>query len=262
MNNTGLCTTIALYELDPKSTDIQNVFRLIEDYFIRLEYHPLRGSAQGEGIKATQTWTYKYTKQLLEKRKFEGITGFWFGSYGEDHTDDLFDALLSVELETAERGFFCLYFHEEILAFDRERVQAILKEITYSVKSSYGIVYRRNITKGPGLYAQGVTTGLKNRIPADALEAKQIGEWWRRYFVNPDRYIPGQLRDIYPMNLLSEVHLSQPVFDTTLQKWIESSAEHGELKPLTDTFWEWWVPEEKIDDVREALRETGIIICI
>ena len=63
------------------------------------------------------------------------------------------------------------------------------------------------------------------------------------------------------MNLVSEPHLSQQVFDTKLQNWIESSPDHGELKKLTDTLWKWWVPEDKIEPVRDALKPMGILLC-
>ncbi len=264
MSRTGTCTTLALYDLDKTQIDLRGLFAFCEQWILKQGYTPMRGSADGEGIKTTKTWTFKYTKKVAEQRNFEKITGFWFGAYGKHHRDDQFDAVLSMSMRTRKKGSFDLYFHNDIILFSKVYVEGLIKDISKHLKSYYGIVYQRDFDKGPGLYAMGMITGLDRNSPLPEIQKERdnIGEWWRTYFFENGGYVLGHLRDIYPMNLLSDAHLSQPIFGTTLKEWVSSSPHHGELKPLTEILWEWWVPEEKIDSVREALRPTGLLICV
>jgi len=259
----GTCTTVALYHLDNEVIDIRGLFNFCEKWMLNLGYMPKRGSADGEKINATKTWTFKYAKQFLEKREFKKITGFWFSAYSTDEWDsDMLDPILSVELDTDNSGLFVLYFHNQIIPFKKEYVERLICELMKDSKANYGIVFQRDFSKGPGLYAAGIATGLDDRIKEQREEEEKTAKWWREYTFSDSKYKLGQLRDIYPMNLLSEAHLKESVFGKTLQEWIESSPKHGELKPLTDILWEWWIPEEKIASVREALLPTGLVICI
>jgi len=261
MKKEETCTAIALYDLDKQAVDLRGLFTFFEAWFLQKGYTPKRGSADGEGIKATKTWTFKYTKKFLEKRNFENIVAFWFAAYPPEWDYDATDGLFSVQVELEDQGFFNLYFHNSIVLFERGLVETLIKDISRYLRAYYGIVYQRDFDKGPGLYAGGVITGLnESKFPEHAIEEDRIAEWHRRYF-RPWRYHLGQLRDIYPMNLLSEAHLKETVFGKSLKEWIGSSSEHGELKPLTDILWEWWVPPNKISAVRDELLPSGLIIC-
>lgn len=261
MKRQGNCTAIALYDLDKENINFKGLFELFEDCFVRHGLIPLRGSANADDIKTKKTSTFKYTKKTLETRNFENITGFWFGAYGLIHTDDEFDALFSLYLDVEKKSHFNFYFHHDVLQYDQSEIEGLIIDISQYLKAGYGIVYNRDFNKGPGLYAMGIITGLDDRIPEEDIEEERIACWWRAYNFEDSDYKLGLLRDIYPMNLLSEPHLSQPVFETHLQNWIESSPDHGELKKLTDTLWEWWVPEDKIEFVRETLKPTGLLLC-
>ncbi len=262
MRREGTCTAIALYDLDKQAVDLRGLFTFFEEWFLQQGYTPMRGSGDGEGIKATKTWTFKYTKKFLEKRNFEQIIGFWFAAYLlEDWNDDEFDAIFSVGLST-DRNVFDFYFHNSVLPFERDSVENLIQEISQYLKAYYGIVYQRDFDKGPGLYAGGVITGLnESKFPEHAIEEDRIAKWHNTYSYEDGGYHLGQLRDIYPMNLLSEAHLKETVFGKSLKEWIGSSSEHGELKPLTDILWEWWVPPNKISAVRDELLPSGLIIC-
>ena len=265
MKKEETCTAIALYDLDKQAVDLRGLFTFFEAWFLQKGYTPKRGSADGEGIKATKTWTFKYTKKFLEKRNFENIVAFWFAAYPPEWDYDATDGLFSVQVELEDQGFFNLYFHNSIVLFERGLVETLIKDISRYLRAYYGIVYQRDFDKGPGLYAGGVITGLDrgSSLPEIQKERDNIGKWWKKYMLNTgtDGYHLGQLRDIYPMNLLSEAHLKETVFGKSLKEWIESSPEHGELKPLTDILWEWWVPENKIPTVCDELLPSGLIIC-
>jgi len=267
MKKEETCTAIALYDLDKQAVDLRGLFTFFEEWFLQQGYTPMRGSVLGEGIKATKTKTFKHIKKVILEKEPRTLTSFWFGAYtSENWDDDAFDAILAVHLTIySNRNVFNLYFHNSIVPFERGLVETLIKDISRYLRAYYGIVYQRDFDKGPGLYAGGVITGLDrgSSLPEIQKERDNIGKWWKKYMLNTgtDGYHLGQLRDIYPMNLLSEAHLKETVFGKSLKEWIESSPEHGELKPLTDILWEWWVPENKIPTVCDELLPSGLIIC-
>lgn len=68
------------------------------------------------------------------------------------------------------------------------------------------------------------------------------------------------LRDVYPLNLLTRVHLEQLVERYSLSEWIKGSQERGQLVALDNEQWVWQVPNASIECVRSSLRAAGLII--
>jgi hypothetical protein len=101
--------------------------------------------------------------------------------------------------------------------------------------------------------------GDKN--PDEGKEEDKIACWNHQYYMPDGRYRTGHLRDIYPLNILSSIHLQEKILNQSLENWIKSSPLHGDLKPLTDKLWSWWVPQENIASITQALKDTGLIIC-
>jgi hypothetical protein len=93
-------------------------------------------------------------------------------------------------------------------------------------------------------------------------EAEFITQWLHKTMPDhPQAYKTGDLRDIYPMNLITDVHLDRTVSPhTTLREFIASDPIHGRLETLSDGRFAWWVMDEHIEQVREALRPSGMII--
>jgi hypothetical protein len=67
------------------------------------------------------------------------------------------------------------------------------------------------------------------------------------------------LREIYPLQLLSSVHLSHRMQDKALKEWIESSPNHGVLTPFSKEHWVWEIPTRDIQAVREALSASNLL---
>ncbi|MBN9565641.1 MAG: hypothetical protein J0G29_06085, partial [Alphaproteobacteria bacterium] len=72
----------------------------------------------------------------------------------------------------------------------------------------------------------------------------------------------GMLRDVYPLNFLSQAHLANQVEGMPFDQWVASDLARGTLNPLTDSMWSWRVEEDNIPAIREALRPTGLVLCI
>ena len=70
---------------------------------------------------------------------------------------------------------------------------------------------------------------------------------------------PGFLRDVYPMTLLSDYHLSASVGSGTLEKWIRADPRRGTLGPFgAKTL--WTIETENLLAVQTALDPTGILL--
>jgi hypothetical protein len=67
------------------------------------------------------------------------------------------------------------------------------------------------------------------------------------------------LREIYPYQLLSAVHLSHRMQDKSLKEWIESSPNHGVLAPFSEKHWVWEIPTRDIQAIREALNASNLL---
>ena len=92
-------------------------------------------------------------------------------------------------------------------------------------------------------------------------EAEQISELARKYH-RPDRnYQTGDLRDIYPMNIPSSLHLDREVLGMRFEDWVSNQA-HGKLELLDENLFAWCVDEKDIPEVREVLKPTGMMLCI
>lgn len=248
---------LVFHDFEDEPYDLKGWFYYAIEWF---QQNGLIPSKMGGVGKSRKTVTFKYGVKFLENNNFEGVSGIWMAALPPDVHIEMFDALFSVHFNLGIQGStLVLCFDDDILKFSRESLEKLVKDISAYFRAKYGYAYQREFTKGPSFYPFGVIGG--NAKLSDE-EEDAITKWGIEYGGSKGSYHRGQLRDIYPMNLLSEAHLNHPILGTTLQKWIASSPDHGELKPLTDLLWEWWVPEPLIDSVREALRATGIVICI
>lgn len=122
----------------------------------------------------------------------------------------------------------------------------------------YGIGFQRPFVKGPDLYAYGMAAGL-GYSGTDRTEMNRIGAWMRERMVQ-NRHKNGMLRDVYPLNLLTKVHLDQEVEQHSFSDWIKGTQERGQLVYLGNEQWIWRLPDTLVESVRSSLRSAGLII--
>ncbi len=67
------------------------------------------------------------------------------------------------------------------------------------------------------------------------------------------------LREIYPYQILSPVHLSYQVGSQTLREWIDSSEAHGTLEKFTEQRWLWTIPKTQLAAVRATLAKNNLL---
>lgn len=263
MKQKGFCTALAFYDLG--KIDTKGLFEYLEQFFINHNHPPLRASYSFKNIedKITKTQTFKHVKKKLKEHKFKNVEHFWF-SHRPEGGDDSLDALIATNLELNGATEFHLYFHNDVVSHDWDYVQKLAKDIRQYLQADYGIGFQRELNKGPGYYVAGVITGLPmfNLTQEQEKERTAIGDWFRAR-LSGGKYHIGLLRDIYPMNFLTQAHLGNKVGHQTLKEWIkEGRSERGDLRPLTQDMDVWHVPEEKIETVGKSLRPYNFILCV
>jgi len=67
----------------------------------------------------------------------------------------------------------------------------------------------------------------------------------------------GWLREVYPLNYLSNAHLNAPVGDHMLRQWILEDADRGTMAPVTSDLMLWDVPDDRIGEISKELMAAG-----
>ena len=88
------------------------------------------------------------------------------------------------------------------------------------------------------------------------LEEEKIWSWSMHY----PNYEVGNLRDVYPYNIISDLHLNRDVHGQTLESWIKSDRRHGALEKLTQTHWLWTIEDEHIPDAQDVLSRANLLV--
>ncbi len=260
-----IANCIVFYDFKAEDVDLKGWFYHMVDWFERHGHPPTHVSLTGEGIKSRSKQTYKHCQKALEARDFKGMKSIFIDAYPlkfNDHNDHIFTSGIRLQTVGGRLGFL-LCFDNDLVPFTRETLEKDIRDLISFISPRYGFCYQREFEKGPDWYFWGVIKGLdEDKFPEEAVEEERIAEWGRQYGHPQGRYHTGHLREIYPLNLLLEAHLTQKVGGQSLKTWIESSPQHGDLKPLSKDLWSWWIPQENISLVSEALRDTGIILCL
>lgn len=114
----------------------------------------------------------------------------------------------------------------------------------------YGFGYAREYGVGPDYLAVGYAyqRGLRTRQQAD--------------WVYPDRsrHARGLILDVFPMNVLSDIHLQQKVGGASFKEWILQNTGLESLTQIGPRCFVWCVPASRTASVSAQLNESGPIV--
>lgn len=251
----SLSNSLAFHDFKKTEINWKEWFSYIEEWFRKNGLIPNRISgASGKTIK------FENGKKKLEKNSFKSIEtdGVWVIATPPEVGTEMVDFIFAVDLHDEPNGnkTLVLCWDDQIIKFDQFYIEKLAKDLYEYLEPAYGYTYQRPFELGPVFYPFGVIAGLDFGEP----ERKLISKWGNEYSYEDGDYKTGLMRDIYPINFLSESHFSHEIEGQSLKDWIESSSEHGELKKLTDNLWSWWVPEDKIAKIREIFIPTGLLL--
>lgn len=151
---------------------------------------------------------------------------------------------------------FC--WADSLWALDAQEVEALILAARQSLTGAYGIVYQRDFQKGPDMYAYGMSAGL-GYSAVDMREANEIGAWMQER-MGDKRYLTGMLRDVYPMNILTQRQLDFKVDNMSLVDWITQESWRGGLTDVSESGGIWIVDSQYLAQVRASLRNRGVLI--
>lgn len=252
---------VVLHDFDtPNPERVKQWFEYTVKFFEENGVVPNRSSGTK---RSKQNISFERAVKQYENQGFQDLEDIWFGAlpptnYNSDIEDIIFGTYLNSNLNKKNKTLV-LVFDNQIVSFERTIIDKLATDLSQFFNPKYGYAYQREFKKGPTWYPFGVIGG-NDDIGRE--EERKIGEWGRRYHANNNRYKTGDLRDIYPMNLLSTAHQNNTVNEVPFFDWIRENPKHGTLTELTKNLWAWWVEPEEIPAVREELRPTGWVIAI
>lgn len=252
-----LANALVLHDFKRDEINWEEWFYYIESWFHKGGLIPNRISGvNGKTIK------FENGKKRLERESFAGVgkDGVWIISTPPKVGTEMFDYIFAVDMHGVCEGrrTLVLCWDDQMIRFDRDYIDNLAKDLYRFFEPAYGYGYQRLFKQGPSFYPFGVIAGLEYGEP----ERKLISKWGNEYSYEDGDYKTGLLRDIYPINFLSQAHFVQVIDGQPLKAWIESSPNHGELKQLAENLWSWWIPEEKISAIREKFIPTGLLLSL
>ena len=82
----------------------------------------------------------------------------------------------------------------------------------------------------------------------------------REFSVDRDVMIDGAFRDIFGLNLITDKHLDREVKGTTLRELLRHrNSKFGQYSKLAENWYEWVVPREIIQTVRNEFLASGLL---
>jgi hypothetical protein len=116
----------------------------------------------------------------------------------------------------------------------------------------YGYGFMMTENNGPTEYGLGITYYGASSDPSK--KYRRLNSLWSTEIVAHQRHLTGHLRQVYPVNILSNNHLN----------WITGSIAAlgiGELRSLLNGGWVWVVPEDELLQASEYLIAHDRLIC-
>lgn len=166
------------------------------------------------------------------------------------------DVTASIDCREERTMAFCC--DPTLRGIELEYFDGLLDRIANIVPLCYGIGYLRTFEQGPDIYADGMGAGSDFSDEGEA-EADRIASWFHER-MGENRQRTGYLRDVYPLNVISEPHLSQRIDGLALADWIAQSPQRGSLRSLPGNASVWRINESQVAHVREQLVKTGLLI--
>lgn len=254
-----IMSAIALHDFSKEECDhkkwIQYCIGIMNQYGLT----PTRMGITAPSLKSNQMKTFKREIKNLDKIDPNSITSISLQATIHASDDSWKDYLFHCDFSinsVNKRCSFVVVIDNHVHLLLKNEVNTIIQNLCKYFEPKYGYYYQRERKKGPHCYVGGIIMGVERENP----ESINISSWNKNYCIS-DKYQTGCIRDIFPMNLIVNEHLSREVLpNTTLQQFIQSDTRHGILDTLGDDRYAWWIDNESIPLVREALRPSGIII--
>jgi len=158
-------------------------------------------------------------------------------------------------------GCFIFKCRRSILDLGDQRILQTISFIVDLMSPAYGYGYLLDNDYGPGFHAVGIgfrRGGKDGPMPGlPDSERERNARWFNRR----ETAIPaGILRDVFPLNYLTEIHAGERIGNKLLFDWIASDRSHGTLNALREGAWLWAVPEESCLAIGQTFQAAGLLV--
>jgi len=254
--NSNECIGFALYDWDGEIGYAQ-FHELALDFFAANGAAPDVGGISTESGKSREIGRRRIAKQL-SNREYEHAISLDLYHTLPDYAQLVFGWDVNATLMTDKDRTLSLCCDRTLAGLDLDYFEPLLDHLAKNVQLKYGIGFFRAFNFGPALYVDGMVAGY-GYTKEDHVHTDRIGAWFRER-INQRRHLSGYLRDVYPLNVLSEKHLSALVGGIQLADWIRGADGRGTLRELADGAWLWRLPMTQVDAVRQNLERAGLLI--
>lgn len=252
-----LAICMAFHDFSSTNIKIKDFVSYIVGLFNEYGLEPTRMGITAPTNKSKSMNTYAREIKKLQTTPEEEIIAISLDATSCKSNERIF----SLYFDKENLGQCVLALDNQFFSFDVQKVNVIFQKIIEFLFPNYGYSYQREFKKGPIWYPCGVLVGISS-LPSFkdySPEAELIDIWGKKY--SNGTYKTGDLRDVYPINLLVDKHLTREISpDATFEQFIDSDKRHGTLEKIADEHYIWAVEEENIPFIREALRPSGMII--
>lgn len=249
------CAVVAFYGIQFNSAALKNWYEDIVMWFGERGRPVERMAVGGEGFSG-KVGSFSRNNSKLIKNGFCDIYHLSLYSLEPGGEIPLWHWVITSDVD--EYNSYCLAGVRTSIS---DLIDGPMEKIAFRMadvfKPRYGIGFRRPLREGPSAYVIGLPQGL-------AVEGKerQIGERiqkWYKVGILDRIYEKGILRDVYPWNFLSPVHLSKSIERTSLEKWILSSSRRGSLSIFNSDLKLWTLADDEIVELRPKLQRAGLL---
>ena len=142
---------------------------------------------------------------------------------------------------------------------DGKATTSIVAEVAQVYPTIYGYQYVIDRTFGPVFHAVGIfyhKFDQKSLAKLSSVEGRRTSSWFNK---DKDAISRGVLRDVFPLNLFSEVHRRLSIDGIPLFDWINQDESRGRLEQITRTLWAWHVPESRCIELGDLFESAGLL---
>lgn len=251
----------AFYGIFHNAKTVENYFNSTLRWFSSLGLRPDYLGASSDD-KAGNVISFSRGSKRLIKNGFNNISSLEVYAAPMNNKILWRDNTIAFDYE-GNSNKLCAYMSvvNDIYNSNQESLNSIVEEMIAILKPEYGIGYHRPKAYGPGVYVYGVSVSPSEDASFDGEnyeESLRINRW-SDIGMKRQVYKRGYLRDLYPYNYLTQVHLDRLVDGITLKTWIKQNLSHGTLKEMPQGLTLWSVLPENIPVLRKKLREMGVI---
>ncbi|HXK59408.1 MAG TPA: hypothetical protein PLP42_05880 [Acidobacteriota bacterium] len=252
-----LCSCMALYGVGDQM-NLEDMFRMVLDLFARLGYPPDTMAILGRGF-SDKAVSFERSYKKLQKKGMQDVTAIDIHALYPDCKQPLVGWRIAGSINR-KAGTVVFGFDETVRGYDSEFLDELAVLFRRCFPFKYGIAYRRHLERGPVLFAYGMACGL-GYSEQERREAEEISRWFNDD-IDKRSFLSGLLRDVFPQNWLTDLHLSVRVGSLNLLDWIATSPSRGCLRQLESDLWSWLVEPSQIEAVRRTLAEHGLLISL